>query len=112
MLQKMSGLCIIVYLLFSPAFAQLTITTALCENKQNPLGVDVQNLHFSWMATANEHNQYQTAYQLVIASSEEKLTAANYDVYNSAKVATKQSVQVKYRGTPLLPANTYYWKVR
>ena len=112
MLQKIGCFCIVLCVLIHTAFAQLTISSVLCENKQNPLGVDLQNLHFSWTATANENNQYQTAYQLVVSTSKDKLTTADYDVYNSKMVKTKQSVQVKYNGKPLMPATTYYWKIR
>ncbi|HWB25742.1 MAG TPA: family 78 glycoside hydrolase catalytic domain [Chitinophagaceae bacterium] len=93
------------------AFSQIQITSALCENKVNPLGVALQGLHFSWEMTSAEQGQYQTAYQLVISSSLNKLRAGNYDVYNSAKVPSSQSIMVKAGDKTFAPAQTCYWKV-
>lgn len=93
-------------------FAQLHITPALCENKINPLGVNIQDIRFSWEMDAKENTQYQTAYQLVIATSEDKLTLGNFDVYNSSVVKNNQSVLVKYKGKRLMPGQSYYWKLR
>ena len=92
--------------------AQLKITSALVENKINPLGVSLKQLHFSWELDATENSQYQTAYQLVIASTAEKLNAGIYDVYNTAFVKSKQSVLIDYTGKQLKPAQTYYWRVK
>lgn len=99
-------------LLAMESTAQLRVTAALCENKVNPLGVALQNIHFSWEATARENGQFQTAYQLVIASSNARLKSGTYDIYNSATVKSGQSILVKYNGKPLIPATTYFWKVR
>ncbi len=96
----------------SPAFCQLQIATALCENKTNPVGAPLNNLHFSWEIAAKENGAHQTAYQLVMASSIENLGKNKFDVYQSNIVKSEQSVLVTYNGNPLLPAQTYFWKVR
>ena len=88
-------------LIVPAAFAQLQITSALCENKINPAGVALQNIRFGWELGSIENNQFQTAYRLVMASSKDKLTAGNYDVYNSDIVKSRQTVLVEYRGNPL-----------
>jgi alpha-L-rhamnosidase len=92
--------------------AQCHISTALCENKLNPLGVSLQDLHFTWEIGSKENNQYQTASQLVIASSAEKLQSGNYDVYNTGTVKGSENIWVRYKGQPLKPAQTYFWKIR
>ena len=93
-------------------YAQLQITTAMCNNKSNPLGVDASDLRFHWELSSRENNQTQTAYQLVMASAKEKLAANNYDVYNSATVKSNASNMVAYKGKALQTGQTYYWKVR
>lgn len=102
-----------IFLLFSlNLFAQLNIKISLCENKVCPPGVALQNVRFGWELDAKENGQYQTAYQLVIASSKENLTSNNFDVYNSDVIKSNQSVLVGYKGKPLAPGQIYYWKVR
>ena len=92
--------------------AQLKITTAACENKINPLGVPADKIYFSWELAASENDQFQTAYQLVIASSKEKLNTHNYDVYNSSFIKTDANIMIAYKGKALQTSKTYYWKLR
>jgi len=40
-------------------FAQLHVTAALCENKINPLGIDLIKVRFSWEMDSKENGQYQ-----------------------------------------------------
>ncbi|MEP6949408.1 MAG: family 78 glycoside hydrolase catalytic domain [Ginsengibacter sp.] len=92
--------------------AQLNIATALCENKINPNGISLINIHFGWELTSDTNEQYQTAYQIVISSSITKLQSGNYNVWNSAVVKSDQSVLISYKGKTLLAAKTYFWLVR
>lgn len=92
--------------------ANVTVITALCENKINPSGIALSNIHFSWELASDQQAQTQSAYQLVIASSKEKLAAGNYDVWNSLQVKSSESIVVKYTGNELKPAVIYYWRVR
>jgi len=94
-----------------PAAAQLQVTAALCENKVNPLGTNTAGLHFSWEMASGQNNQHQTAYQLVIASTPEKLDAGMYDVYNTQKVNNEQNIMVACQKN-LEAARVYYWKAR
>ena len=92
--------------------AQLHIASASCEGKTNPLGVALTGFRFGWELSTKENDQYQTAYQLVVASSPDKLNAGNYDIYNSSVVKSRQSTMVNYNGKRLLPGKNYYWRVR
>jgi alpha-L-rhamnosidase len=110
-LQKI-GLLLMLLACFVNSEAQLKIVTALCENKVNPAGIALQKMRFGWELSSDQHDQYQTAYQLVIASSQSKLARGDYDVYNSNVVKSRQSVLVDYKGQPLQPAQVYYWKLQ
>ena len=44
-----------------------------CEYQENPLGVDVPRPRLSWALVSDEPGQRQTAYRIVVASSEEHL---------------------------------------
>jgi hypothetical protein len=64
---------------------------------------------FSWIV--NRSLDLQTAYHLQIASSPEKLTSDNPDVWNTKKVISNQSINVQYNGPALEPGRSYYWRV-
>lgn len=106
--------CFIYLLLFVSirTQARVKVIAAFCENKPNPSGVALRNIHFSWELASDQQAQIQSAYQLVIASSKEKLAAGNYDVWNSLQVKSSESIVVKYTGNELKPAFIYYWRVR
>lgn len=93
-------------------YAQLKVYSGRCNDKTNPLGVDLQNIHFSWEMISNENNQKQTGYQLVIASSAIDAESGKYDVYNSGFMTENQNIYIFCKGLSLRPATTYYWKVR
>ncbi|MGG7663483.1 family 78 glycoside hydrolase catalytic domain [Dyadobacter sp. BHUBP1] len=82
-----------------------------CEYKESPV-TDVLRPRLSWELSADENNQVQTAYQILVASSVEKLTEKNADLWNSGKIAGRQTSQIEYAGKPLESRTVCYWKVR
>jgi alpha-L-rhamnosidase len=104
-------LSVIVLLCFS-AKAQITVGAAFCENKTNPYGINLKDVIFSWELESEEKSVFQTAYQLVISSSEEKLNTNNFDVFDTGIIKSSQSIQIGYKGKVLRPAFTYHWKVK
>jgi alpha-L-rhamnosidase len=93
-------------------YGQLHIVSALCENKTNPVGVGIKKIRFSWELSSVENAQYQTAYQMVISSSENNMHDGKYDIWNSSVVRSSQNILVGYGGKKLLSGHTYYWRVR
>lgn len=83
-----------------------------CETFQNPVGIDAKQPRFAWKMKSDEQNQEQTAYQILIATSENSLTEQNADVWNSGKIKTEQSQYVSYQGKPLQSNQKYFWKVK
>ncbi len=83
-----------------------------CEYLINPLGIDVVQPRFSWILESAKRGCMQTAYQLLLASSEEKLRNDIADKWDSKKVSSDESVNITYEGTPLVSAEKCYWKVR
>jgi len=83
-----------------------------CEYALNPIAVDVPQPRFSWILESILRGQKQTAYQVLAASSREKLKKNDGDLWNSAKIASDQSVHVRYAGAPLQSRQTCFWKVR
>ncbi len=67
---------------------------------------------FSWIIEDKSQGASQTAYQVQLASSADKLSDKYADVWDSGIVASSQSVGVPYAGGDLLAEQTYWWRVR
>ena len=83
-----------------------------CEYLENPSVVDVANPRFAWVntASAGQRGQKQTAWQIRVASSEDRLESP--DLWNSEKVTSEQSNRVEYGGAPLTSRQQCWWQVR
>lgn len=104
-------------LLFLPVgmWAQLCVGSLRVEHCVNPCVVDVPQPRLSWVnEPKNERvqGQRQTAYRIVVASSEEKLRKGDYDLWDSGCVSSDVSVLVPYGGRKLTSGQDCYWKVR
>lgn len=106
-------ICLLAFLV-TPILARSTIAVdiALCNNRVNPVGIDPSWVFFSWQMQSDQSDVMQSAYQLAISSSVEKLRADDFDIYSTEMVTSNQSIQVPYQGPQLQTAKTYYWKVR
>jgi alpha-L-rhamnosidase len=81
-----------------------------CEYLENPLGIDVLTPRLSW--TLEVRGQKQTAYQVLVASSEKLLKEGKADLWDSGKVESEKSVHVEYKGKPLASRMQCFWRVR
>lgn len=78
----------------------------------NPLGIDVLQPRFSWLWSASERGEVQSAYQVLVAASPDDLAHGQGSAWDSGKVASDNSMQVAYAGKPLESGHAYYWEVR
>ena len=86
-----------------------------CEYLKNPLGIDILKPRLSWelqALSAKTRNQKQTAYQIIVASSELSLKHNLGDLWDSGKILSDQSIHVPYRGKSLLSHQVCWWKLR
>ena len=90
----------------------LTVETVRCEYLDNPLGIDTPQPRLSWVLESKQRAQTQTAYQVLVASSDALLKADTGDLWDTGTVTSDQTVQVVYAGKPLLSRMQCYWKVR
>jgi alpha-L-rhamnosidase len=100
-----------------PAASAAAVTNLHCEYRDNPLGIDAQKPRLSWVIEEGSQktearSQKQTAYQILVASSEELLKKDKGDLWDSGKAASDQSIQVEYAGKPLESRMECHWKVR
>lgn len=78
----------------------------------NPMGIDLVKPRFGWNIVSAERNVMQTAYQILVASSPEKLNANEGDLWDSGKTNEEASIQVAYNGKELTSRLRCYWKVK
>ena len=94
------------------ADAPATADYLRCEYRFDPLGIDITEPRLSWEMRDVRRGAKQTAYQVLVASTAEKLAADQGDLWDSGKVASDQSAQIAYAGKPLASRMQCYWKVR
>ncbi len=85
-----------------------------CEYRVDPLGIDNVTPRLSWKLedAKQTRGQKQTAYQVLVASSLNNLNKDKGDLWDSEKMTSDQSVNVKYAGQTLTSGQECYWKVR
>ena len=93
------------------SYAQVAMNLTV-DYLENPLGIDHLSPGFSWQTASGNHEFLQTAYQILVASSSEKLLNGEADCWDSGKIESDQSVHISYRGKPLASGGKYYWQVR
>lgn len=108
------SLVFIFFLFTSRSEAGIVPARLRCENLENPQVIDVLKPRLSWVnfAEEGERGQVQTAWEVRVAGSKEKLLNAQADLWNSGKVNNNQSVNVIYDGRPLTSRQDCWWQVR
>ncbi|CAM4025689.1 alpha-L-rhamnosidase [Pedobacter westerhofensis] len=101
-----------ILLLHQAAFAQVQVTAPRCEMRENPLGIDMLKPSLSWKIDSRSRSVVQTSYQVLVASSQEKLAANTGDLWDSGNIRSDASVNVLYQGVPLKSRTKCYWKVK
>ncbi len=109
----MRKLIILVSVLFVSLLAySANVNELRTELLKNPEGIGTTTPKFSWIIESNERNVEQKAYQILVASSLEKLNEKDADLWNSGKVASRESTKVQYAGAALDSRSQAFWKVR
>ena len=96
----------------SPAASPVRVAEVSCDGRHDPVGVDRDAVRFSWVMESEARGQSQRAYRLQLATSRAALQAGRPDVWDSGRIASRESVLVPYAGSALAPARAYVWRVR
>ena len=83
-----------------------------CEQLVNPQGIDVAQPRLSWTLQSRQRGVKQTAYQILVATSEAGLKSGRPDLWDSGKVSSDESVLIPYGGRSLTTRTPCFWKVR
>lgn len=92
--------------------AGVTVERLRCEYLTDPLGIDTPRPRLSWVIRSDRRGEVQTAWQVLVASSEEKLRTGTGDLWDSGRVESSQTAHVVYDGVPLQSRQQCFWKVR
>ena len=93
--------------------SQQRIPTHLrCNNLSDPMGIHDRNPRLSWWLNDDRPAEIQTAYQLLVASTPEKLSREEGDLWDSGKVESHDTTFICYGGSALGARMRAFWKVR
>jgi alpha-L-rhamnosidase len=81
------------------------------DNLDRPLGIDDVTPRFSWQLNDAVRGAKQTAYRVMVATRTDLLADAKTDVWDSGKVTSGQSLNVKYAGPAVKASTRYFWRV-
>jgi len=90
----------------------IKVINPTCENRIDPLGVDILHPHLGWELISTFRNKKQSAYQILVSDSKETLADSMRNLWDTKKVISNQSIQIEYKGKQLSSGMTCYWKVR
>src|SRR5450631_3964155 len=94
-------------LIIHTGFSQLTFKNLRCEDRANPVGLDITRPRFSWQLQPDQRNLRQTAYEIQLGNKWDKR-----EIWNSGRQSGHWSVYVPYGGNALQSAKSYYWQGR
>ena len=82
------------------------------DNLKMPLGIDDPAPQFSWQLRDPARGARQTAYEVLVASTEALLARGRADIWDSGRTASAESLHVSYGGPALKPGTRYWWQVK
>jgi len=94
------------------AASTITPTQLQCEYDVSPMGIDVAEPRLFWVLKGDSRGAKQTAYQILVATTSEKLADDEGDLWDSGKVRSNETTHVSYQGEPLQSSQQVHWKVR
>jgi alpha-L-rhamnosidase len=82
------------------------------DNLKTPLGIDDPAPRLSWQLRDPARGAKQTAYEVLVASSVDRLLAGKPNVWDSGRVESDRSIEIPYGGPALKSSTRYYWSVK
>ncbi len=110
-----NALSLLILLIIAGACAQkteVTVTGLKCENKVNPIGIDIKTPGFSWILQSDQRGVSQKAFQLFVTSGSMNPDEKNANIWASKKIESDKSIHIVYDGKPLESNKKYSWKVK
>ena len=86
------------------------VTHLTCEYLTAPLGVDVSHPRLAWQMEEKRAGAAQQAFKIVTGTDSAAVARGEGNSWDTGRTESS-SQRVIYRGNPLRPFTTYYWKV-
>jgi len=108
---KLSLVSLLLTLMVSVS-AQVKVLSLTSDYLTNPIGIDNPAPKLSWILQSDRDNTMQESYEIRAALSPDNLAKKEKQLWNSEKVASSQSIHIKYEGQSLKSYQRIYWQVR
>jgi alpha-L-rhamnosidase len=79
---------------------------------EQPLGLESRHPRFSWRLESEERNVRQSAYRILVASSEGGIAAGEGDIWDTGRVSSRRCFGIQYRGRGLSSRQRCWWNVQ
>ena len=109
---SLMGICWVLLSVHQLQAQTVQVKNLRCESLVNPMGIDLTQPRLSWNLASSARNVLQNGYEILVASSKEKLAQNQGDLWTSGKIASGASIQIPYQGAALSTNQQYFWKVR
>ena len=106
------GLYILTFIACTPQKNNPEVFNLRCEYISNPIGMDELSPRLSWQMKKDARGSRQTAYRILVGTTNELVSDDNPDLWDSGIVESDQSVQIVYKGKPLSSGKIVSWKVK
>lgn len=90
----------------------LSLTNLICENFENPIGIDELHPQLGWKSHSPRRGARQSAYQIRVATDATHLSNGTNLLWDTDKVASDASIHLPYAGAALQARQRCYWQVR
>ena len=65
-----------------------------------------------WQILSKEENIVQKAYRVIVSEKKENIEKNIGDLWDTNKIESSNSINLRYSGKELKPNSIYYWKVK
>lgn len=107
-------LCLLCLAQPTRSYASQAPSGLLCDLLEHPEETVITNTSptFGWIYNPSFRNDGQSAYHLIVASSQALADAGTGDVWGSGWISNSASINVPYAGAKLALGVDYYWRVQ
>ena len=82
------------------------------DNLKTPLGIDDPAPRFSWQLHDSAQGAKQTAYEVLVATQAGLLRQGKADVWDSGRIESDASLNVRFGGAAVQASTRYFWLVK
>ncbi|WP_159470530.1 family 78 glycoside hydrolase catalytic domain [Dyadobacter sp. 3J3] len=103
--------CLLLVLVCTELSAQVSVSGLKCDYELAPIGIQTAQPYLGWILQAPKRNTQQTAYRVIVADQYGLIQKNTGNIWDSKKVLSSESHQIKFSGKKLVPVKQYFWKV-